>query len=281
MRFHVIAGLPRAGSTLLCNLLNQNPDFHATSTECIANLTSQISANFSRSLEFKNRLNINKDEAMERLEGSMRGFIEGFYKPDGKKVIFDKSRAWTHSSLQLLQLYPDAVMFVMVRDLRAVYGSIEKQNRKYGILDESNNYLERGLFHRASQMFGNQGIIGNPLEGIHDILRRNPSNVEFIQYENLSKNPKLVMERVYSRIGEKYFEHDFENVKNTSIDCDGFYLHKYPHNGSGKIVPCNEDEWKDYLSRDVARLIMEKYESYNAAFGYKKVPNNPTPNRRQ
>ena len=49
-KLHLIAGLPRSGSTLLASILNQNPKFHTTITDvlCLAvkdamySLTSQM-----------------------------------------------------------------------------------------------------------------------------------------------------------------------------------------------------------------------------------------------
>ena len=35
---HLIAGLPRSGSTLLCNLLNMNSKFHATPTSYVIDM---------------------------------------------------------------------------------------------------------------------------------------------------------------------------------------------------------------------------------------------------
>ncbi len=39
---HFVAGLPRSGSTLLCNILNQNPKFHATATSGILDIVLAI-----------------------------------------------------------------------------------------------------------------------------------------------------------------------------------------------------------------------------------------------
>ena len=49
---------------------------------------------------------------------------------------------------------------------------------------------------------------------------------------------------------------------------DFMYLNKYPHEGSGKIRPCNTNEWKDYVSDDLAETINNKFLFYNQFFGY-------------
>jgi sulfotransferase len=38
-------------------------------------------------------------------------------------------------------------------------------------------------------------------------------NIFVLQYDQLAKNPKLVMKKLYEFIGEPWYEHDFENVE--------------------------------------------------------------------
>ena len=57
MKLHVITGLPRAGSTLMQNVLAQNPKFKVTSTSELPSIISEISKIWSNSLEIKNYLN--------------------------------------------------------------------------------------------------------------------------------------------------------------------------------------------------------------------------------
>ena len=55
-KINVICGLPRSGSTLLCNILNQNPDFHASSTSPLAQTLGALSQFLSTSPEVKSDL---------------------------------------------------------------------------------------------------------------------------------------------------------------------------------------------------------------------------------
>jgi hypothetical protein len=101
-----------------------------------------------------------------------------------------------------------------------------------------------------------------------DLIRRKPKGVIYIHYETFSQNPKVAMERIYSELEEEKFEHDFDNIKNTAIDCDGHYLHKYPHKGEGKVTPCDPNELQKYISPDLAQTIMKQFSQYNQTFGY-------------
>ena len=46
-KFNLIAGMPRSGSTLLCNLLNMNPEVHATATSPVMDVISNMRSTFS------------------------------------------------------------------------------------------------------------------------------------------------------------------------------------------------------------------------------------------
>ena len=269
MKLHVIAGLPRAGSTLLCNVLNQNPRFWATTTSSMPGMLGSISSFWGNSIEVKNLLEKEKDRTERRMLNSLRAFATEWHRrDDSREVIFDKSRGWSHYFLLLQKLFPEAKIIVPVRDLRAIFASVEKQHRKNPILDFAADGVARGIYQKADGMFGPQGMIGNCIEGVYDLIRRKPKGVIYVSYETFSENPEAVISRIYDELGEERYEHDFKNVVNTAIDCDGHYLNKYPHDGSGEIKPCDKEEWKKYISDDLAQTIMNRFVDYNRFFGY-------------
>lgn len=53
MTLHLISGLPRAGSTLLCNILAQNPRFHATATSGILEMLFRVRNGWDTVEEFR------------------------------------------------------------------------------------------------------------------------------------------------------------------------------------------------------------------------------------
>jgi hypothetical protein len=77
------------------------------------------------------------------------------------------------------------------------------------------------------------------------------------------------MEEIYEFLEKKAYEHDFYDIENTSTDPDGFYLWKYPHEGKGKVEPTDPNEWKEYVSDDLASTIMSRFEGFNSHFNYK------------
>jgi len=270
MKFNVVTGTPRSGSTLFCNILNQNPRFFASSTSNLLYMANSIISSWSSSLELKNLLGIEKEKTEKRMVNSLRQFIDGWYDVEGKDVIFDKSRGWTLNYLMLQNIFPDSKLLVLVRDIRNVFASIEKQYRKNPLLDDTPTAVGKTVYHRADHMFSPEGMIGSSIVGVEDLLRRRKTeNILFVFYEELSINPEKSMKQVYEFLGENYFHHNFNDIKNTAIDPDNFYLNKFPHEGSGKILPADVDEWKHYFSEELAKTIMERFPLYNSFFGYK------------
>lgn len=267
MKLNLIAGLPRSGSTLLCNILNQNPRFQATTTSILPSLCAGVSNFCSNSIEYKADLDKSRTKAQTQLGRAIEGLVQGWNSVYEKEVIFDKSRGWIHNFLMMQSIYPEIKMIVMIRDLRSVFASIEKQNRKTALFCDAQNPVDKTINARASKMFSAQGIIGGPIVGIRDMIQRKPQGVIFLQYESLAENPSDVMKTLYETLGEEYFEHDFKNVKNTAQDPDGLYLHKYPHKGDGEVKPSKID-WQQFVPYDIVKEIMGRFEFFNQTFGY-------------
>ncbi len=263
-KFHAIGGLPRAGTTLLCNTLAQNPRFCASSTNLIAQTIAAASTFMSSQDEMRSALAHDKEAAELQLTAALRGMVEGWYSETPEPVVFDKSRAWNHNALLLKQLYPEAKLVIVVRDLRSVFASIEKQHRKNPALSMG----DKTIVQKATGMFARPtGMIGGPIAGIEDILRRNPGNVVLIKYEGFVANPEVVLRNLYNDIGEEWFDHDFDHVESVATELDALWLNKFPHEGSGKIEP-REDPWSNWIAPDIAQDIMREFSAFNGAFGY-------------
>lgn len=260
-RFHAIGGLPRSGSTLLCNVLNQNPRFFASSTSVVGQTVLSTAAYISGQPETRSALASDPDGTHRRFVAALRGIVRGWYSETSQPVVFDKSRAWNVNALGLSQMFPDARLIIMVRDLRAVFASIEKQHQKNALLGADT------IAHRAKSMFGPNGMIGGPISGVEDILRRRAKNVTLIKYETFVANPLVVLRNLYASLGEEWFEHDVDHVENTATDLDALWLNKFPHEGAGKVAP-PPDDWSSWISHDIAGNIMRDFAAFNGAFGY-------------
>lgn len=269
MKIHAIAGMPRSGSTLLCNILNQNPDFHATSTSPVASFVGTMIQAWSNSIEVKAELNTEKELAEERAKQSIKSFVNTWHENNKKPVVFDKSRGWNFNSLPFFDIFPESKIIVMVRDLRSILASCEKQHRKNPLFDEASTPLLKTQLGRATKLFAEDGVIGSALIGTEDLLRRPDERVIFVQYESLVNEPEKILRQVYEAIGVEYFAHDFKDVKDTATDPDGFYLNKFPHhNATGEVKIQSTQVYSDFLAQDVIDETMKRGQFYNTKFGY-------------
>ena len=261
--------MPRSGSTMLCSLLNQNPRFYASSTSCLAQTVRSVSALWSRAPEIKSDLLHDKDAAEARMGRATRGLIEGWYADEADRVVFDKGRLWNYNALLLRHLFPTATLIVCVRDLRNIFASIERHHETNPILDEASVPRERTVYTRADTMFGPEGLVGQPIVGVEDLLRRRLPFVEVVQFESLVANPRLAMDRIYAAIGEEPYDHDYDRVASTATDADALYLNKYPHHYADGPVRDPGDPWRQTVPSDIAQLLIDRFPAYNRAFGYR------------
>lgn len=265
MKFHTVSGLPRSGSTLLCNILNQNPDVHASSTSALPATIGGVSAFWSQTPEIKSDLANAKIRTEERIVRVLRGIVRDWYGDPESPIVFDKSRGWVSIVDTLQALFPDSRCVCMVRDPRHVFASVQRHHQAFPVLNDTG---QATILERANVMFGPQGMIGGPITHLEDHLRRRTQNVVPILFEAFAKDPERELRKIYAECKLDWYDgHDFEHVESTATDLDALYLNKFPHDGSGPVEAPIEN-WQEFVPHDVATAIMNRYPGYTRAFGY-------------
>jgi hypothetical protein len=224
---------------------------------------SALSSVASNSIEFKNLLNLNPEETKKRLRQSVSAFASGWHAGHGKPLVFDKSRAWNRKTEVFRDISPEGVIVCIVRDLREVFASIERENLKEGLLVAAPDTIQARYNHH----FSPEGVVGAPYAGVLDIISRKPSNVFLVKFETLVADPQKVFAALYKRLGVATFPHDLHRIPNTAIDPDGFYLGKFPHICGAKLEAPKTD-WREVVPESIAADIMEKAKPFNEFFGY-------------
>ena len=123
------ASLPRAGSTLIQNILGNHPEFYVSPTSAVLDMVYEAHAQYTRSLEIKAQggTTINA----KAFYGFSRGAIEGYYKAlTDKPFIVDKSRGWNMYVDVLREMYSKPKIICMVRHPFGILSSMEKAYRK-------------------------------------------------------------------------------------------------------------------------------------------------------
>jgi len=165
----------------------------------------------------------------------------------------------------LRDLYPKSKMIVILRDLRAIFGSIEKQHRVAPILDATDDSM-RTIDGRANAHFSANGMIGCCLRGIQDLLNRKIPNVYYLRFEDLVINPRETLKGVYNFIELEPLHHDLDDIKNYAQDPDNMLLFKFPHKGCGKLEKPDFFEFRKYYNSSIEDEIMSRNDWYYKTF---------------
>lgn len=218
--FNFISGLPRAGSTLLSSILNQNPRFSASIQDPLSGVINLMTTEFSHP-----RSNILVPP--EKRKRVIKGLFDNYYEDTNKEVIFNSSRFWGESIHIIKDIYPDSKILMCVRDLGWILDSFELLYRKYpySVPQYVTPQENHSMYTRASALLGD-AMIGYPVVCLKTALySEHKSSVMLVEYNDLCKNPKLMMKNIYGFIGEEEFTHDFDNV---AVQYDDYDAHVMP-----------------------------------------------------
>jgi len=221
---HFIAGLPRSGSTLLCNILNQNPKFHATSTSGILDIILAIRNQWENVNEFQASPNKKGKDAV------VTKILSNYYSTVERPIIFDKSRGWCgHIELAEHILKSKIKILIPVRNITDILSSFEKlwrnQAHEWQFPQEKTNYFEwQTVEGRADIWMKNDQPVGVAYNKIRDAINRGfADRMLFVEFEDLTNNPTRTMDEIYNFLDEDAFIHDFDNVKQTTSENDDIH----------------------------------------------------------
>jgi sulfotransferase len=268
------SSLPRSGSTLLQNIIAQNPDFYATPTSGALELIFGARLNYTNSLEFKAQ----DGDAMKKafLAFSKAGLEAYFRALTDRPYVMDKSRGWgIHHDLLTMILGEEPKIICMVRDLRQVVASMEKKFRqnpdKNRPIENHGNLTGTTTLKRALT-FLQSPPVGLALDRLAEIHHRGwNKTMLFIRYEELTAQPKETLERLYSYLKLPSFEHNFETVVQVTREDDIVYGTSDLHSIRPKVEPLAKD-YMEILGKDAVRLIQNNQSWFFKVFGYQTVP---------
>jgi sulfotransferase len=264
------SSMPRAGSTLLQNVMAQNPDIYATPTSGLCDVLLNLKSLFNNAIEFK-------AQDQKLMEAGCKGFYKdglfGFFNNvTDRKYVIDKCRGWSVTYDFVNHFYPNPKVIIMIRDLRAIVASLEKKFRE-------NQHLENGIQNwnemkgttvdKRIDMFLNVAPpLCAPIDVIYDvIMRRIAQKCLFIKFEEFTVNPEKEIKKIYNYLEIPYYQHDFNNITQFTFENDVFYRPFGDHSIKSKIEPIPDDYLK-VLGKHNCEYITTKYAWYYKAFNY-------------
>ena len=227
-KFYFMAGLPRAGSTLLSTLLNQNPRFYSGPSSPV------LGAMFATHDNFQNNelyTGYPKPNQVQEIVGSV---IRHWYSDVEQEVIFDKNRAWC-ARVPFIEGYigQEAKIIVPVRRVDEILTSlltmvhrntfVEGQPR-INFVDEQlvKNNIPITDHNRCEYLLVAQGGI------VYESLNATKMGVDeghsdkfhYVDYNDLVTDPQGELNNIYEFLGEESFEHTFDNLSNEHREDD-------------------------------------------------------------
>jgi sulfotransferase len=261
-----VTGLPRAGSTLLCQLLAQHPDIHCEGNSSpLCNTLLGIRRSISDDSFFLARLDNAFESSYARLASAMRGFLHGWHHDCRKKTVVDKNRAWLHAIELLLQIEPEAKLVVCLRDLAQIYGSIEAQHQRTILVDFIDHLADFDRLGRADMLFAKDKAIGAPLVSLHavpDLPKAVQDRLYFLRFEDLMEKPVACMSHLYAWLGLAPFAIDPDRLNVGVRESDSHYHMKYVHGQAQSIVKPQRHELPPRIQAQIETAYAWYYALY-------------------
>jgi sulfotransferase len=252
------SSFPRSGSTLLQNILAQNPRFYCSATSGVINLLLAARQKFSTIEMFKSQEQaVMRDGFLRFCRRGMEGFYEGI---TDKPVCVDKSRVWFHYYDWLNEFYPSPRILVCIRDLRAVLSSMEKLFRRNRYREDPADIEDRmnmtTVTARVTHWLNTNPVGLTALRLVGAIETGTIKHLHIIRFEDLTTRPAETMKKVYAYLGEPLFEHDFQNVQQVTREDDSQYSFYGDHRIRAKVQPVPAD-YREVLGPEVCDLVRE------------------------
>lgn len=261
-KIHFVSGLPRSCSTLLCNLLAQNPKVHATPSSALHEI-GYIARQVFQAEEAKA---VDMKEILEPMyfDYVKAGCENAFNNITDRPVVVDKSRSWVGHLDQVYKMWPDAKVLVPVRDVRGILSSMEKKRREHpevlnGI--EQQDAQNWTTIDKRVQGWLQSPPIGIAIERVYEAAQRFGDKLFFVHAEDLTENPQETMNRIWEYLGEEPFTHDISNVEQYTQEHDiGF---PYGDHVIRKEVKPLIKDWNEIIGRDLCEVVKEKFNWIN------------------
>jgi len=269
------SSMPRSMSTLMQNILNQNPEIYATPTDGSLELLYGARTNYTNSPEFKAQ-----DAGL--MKKAWRGFcyygLQGYANGlTDKPNVCIKSRGigihfpWYDAFFQEFEKKSPKII-CMVRNVKSILSSMEKlfrENQENHQEVQNHAKMAGTITEKRVDQWLNSPPVGLALERIFQMINDETINkVLVIRAEDLTNKPEEVMKSVYKYLELPIFEHDFDNVEQITKEDDEVYgLTSSLHKIREKVEPVDPD-YHEILGRELCKSIDARLGWYQKYFAY-------------
>ncbi len=265
-QLHYCLGLPRTASSLIMNILNENPRIFTTGTCCMPYLVDACQERSGIVSEF---IALDKDvlnkSYLNFLRQGMRGWFEAM---TDKPIVFSKSRIWSEFFDHTFAIDPNSKYLVILRDLRDIICSFDSLAWKYPVVDSK---IKLESFEKRMELYctDETSNLGRPLHTLPhlmEVAQKNPNSFFICRHEDFNHQPRETLQHVYQWLGEENFEHDFDNIpKSDYYEHDTVYRSLVNHKTGTKLKKL-EPRWPKIMTEEQSRMVIDNNRWYYETF---------------
>ena len=259
---HYTSGLPRACSTLLQNLIAQNPEVHATGTSGVHEIMYLAKA-FFKTEEFRTIPQPKDGEALF-LDFMRGGISSAFDNATDRPIVVDKCRSWIGSINLLFQINPDAKVLIPVRDIRGILSSLEKKFQQHPGFQLEMTQQDTAQIQTVEgrvRFWLDRPPVGIAIQRLHEVARLHKDKVHFVHAEDLTSDPQGTMDKVWKYLGMEPFAHNPMNVEQYTQEHELGW--PYGDHTIQPVVKPLKPDWHDTLGRSISETIAQKFSWVN------------------
>jgi len=268
---HYAIGLPRSGSTLLMNILQQNPTIFSSSTCPTTYLLEGAKQAASSVSEF---IAMDQDQLNNSLTNYVKCGMNGWFSAmTDKPVIISKSRNWDRYLNFLFHAHQEPKFIVIIRDLRDIICSFEKLSHKYTVwpIGSQQDPFHMLPFEKRMEIYctdigGNLGLPLKNMVHVYEWMKKRPNNFYLFRFEDFNDNPAYAIRSMYNWLGMPKYEHDLNNVELAKqYEHDTAYRALVSHKTERQVRKL-EPSWPKMMTEEQSNLVIQNNEWFYQTF---------------
>lgn len=264
-------GLPRSGSTLLCNVIGQHPDVTLSADSALPDLLITVLDQAQKSIqESQYDADLSYKLYENFIDYGTKSWINNL---SSTKFYLDKSRAWSEIFNLVFTLYPDTKIIFTIRDLRGVYLSFDKLSSKGVFSNGLSSYydefqdFDKDFLDERIDYFLKGDMVKKHLSRLKEIVDLDRSyldRIKIIRYEDFMENPNKILYEISNFLGLDSYNFDLDNISQINYK-DTFYL-PYGYHKIKKSLTPSIPNYDDKLRKSAQNKIFKDYRWYYSIF---------------
>jgi sulfotransferase len=264
-------GLPRSGSTLLCNVIGQHPDVTLSADSALPDLLITILDQAQKAIhESQYDADLTYKLYEDFIDFGIKSWSNNLCQT---KFYLDKSRAWSEIFNLVFSLYPETKLIFTIRDLRGIYLSFDKlssrgifSNELSNHYDQLDTYDDDFLSERVDYFLTGDMVKKHltRLKEVVDLDRDYSKNIKIVKYEDFMQSPNKILYEICNFLNLEKFNFNLNNIEQVNYK-DTFYL-PYGYHKIKKSLTPSIPNYDDKMRKSAQNKIFKDYRWYYSLF---------------